>query len=145
MCQHHVLLACRPLGDGRTPTDLRFGLRFWRWAGHGMSICSFVWTTDMDILHLNKNISTVCSFFLYMGLHPSIQARARSEIDSVIGTDRLPSINDRDSLPFVRSVIAEVFRRTPALPLGEHGRSASRKPDYSYSRTTAYRSCTCSE
>jgi len=67
---------------------------------------------------LNTNISTVLTFFLAMILHPDIQAKAQAEIDSVVGTDRLPSIADRASLPYVRSLITELYRWIPAVPLG---------------------------
>jgi len=55
-----------------------------------------------------------------MILNPQIQAKARAEIDSVVGTDRLPTINDRTRLPYVRSIMAEVFRWSPAIPLCEY-------------------------
>ena len=48
--------------------------------------------------------------------YPDIQAKAQAEIDAVVGSDRLPSISDRPSLPYVRSVMAEVFRWAPAIP-----------------------------
>ncbi|KAK7458132.1 hypothetical protein VKT23_010040 [Stygiomarasmius scandens] len=67
---------------------------------------------------LDTNISTIMSFILAMILHPDIQARARTEIDDVIGKHRLPTLNDKESLPFVRSVITEVMRLYPAVPLG---------------------------
>ncbi|KAJ7844119.1 putative monooxygenase [Mycena olivaceomarginata] len=67
---------------------------------------------------LDTNESSVLTFFLAMMLNPSIQAKAREEIDGVIGSDRLPVLQDRPSLPYVRSIMAEVFRWQPAAPLG---------------------------
>ncbi|KAF8890401.1 cytochrome P450 [Infundibulicybe gibba] len=64
------------------------------------------------------NMASILTFFLAMVLHPSIQDRAHDEIISVIGTERLPSITDRDKLPFLRSVITEALRWNPATPLG---------------------------
>jgi cytochrome P450 len=58
------------------------------------------------------------NFFLEMIRHPDVQAKAQEEIDRVIGRDRLPVIQDRESLPYVRSIITEVLRMNPALPLG---------------------------
>lgn len=53
-----------------------------------------------------------------MTLHPEIQKRAQEEINSVIGPDRLPSLNDRSSLPYVEAVVKEVLRWNPVGPLG---------------------------
>ena len=53
-----------------------------------------------------------------MSLHPTIQACAQTELDTVIGPDRLPSVSDRGSLPYVEAVIKEVMRWHPMLPLG---------------------------
>lgn len=35
-----------------------------------------------------------------MMLHPEAQKRAQQELDTVVGSDRLPTIADRSSLPF---------------------------------------------
>ena len=52
-----------------------------------------------------------------MILNPDVQMKAQLELDSVIGADRLPVINDREDLPYLRSVVAEVYRFAPAVPL----------------------------
>ncbi|KZT66303.1 cytochrome P450 [Daedalea quercina L-15889] len=67
---------------------------------------------------LDTNLSAIFTFLLVMLHHPHIQAKAQAEIDTVIGYERLPSITDRPSLPYVRSVIAEVFRCYPSAPIG---------------------------
>lgn len=58
-----------------------------------------------------------------MALHPVIQARAQTELDSVVGRERLPVIADRGSLPYVEAVIQEVMRWHPMLPLSEYSTS----------------------
>ncbi|KAJ7499642.1 cytochrome P450 [Mycena latifolia] len=58
------------------------------------------------------------TFFLAMMLSPAVQAKAKKELDDVIGPDRLASINDKSPLPYIRSIMAEVMRWHPALPLG---------------------------
>ncbi|GAV99790.1 cytochrome P450 1 [Lentinula edodes] len=50
--------------------------------------------------------------------NPNIQAKGRDEIERVIGTDRLPTFEDRQSLPYVEAIYREVMRLHPALPLG---------------------------
>ncbi|KAJ7659531.1 putative monooxygenase [Mycena rosella] len=67
---------------------------------------------------LDPNVSSIMTFFLAMMLNPSVQTKARQEIDTVIGSDRLPTIQDRESLPYIRSIMTEVFRWKPAVPLG---------------------------
>ncbi|EIN08589.1 cytochrome P450 [Punctularia strigosozonata HHB-11173 SS5] len=46
-------------------------------------------------------------------LHPDAQACVQSEIDSVVGPDRIPDFSDEDSLPRLRAFIMEVLRWRP--------------------------------
>jgi cytochrome P450 len=56
-----------------------------------------------------------------MTLYPEVQRKAQEEIDAVVGTHRLPNIDDRDSLPYIDSLLKEVLRWGPATPLaGPH-------------------------
>lgn len=52
-----------------------------------------------------------------MVLHPEIQAKAQSEIDSVVGSGR--SVNDVDlpNLPYLRAIVKETLRMHPPGPL----------------------------
>lgn len=47
---------------------------------------------------------------------PSVAARARAEIDSVLG-DRVPTVDDVKRLPYLRRVLAETLRLYPAPPV----------------------------
>ncbi|TFK32982.1 putative monooxygenase [Crucibulum laeve] len=67
---------------------------------------------------LDTNMSTALTFFLAMISYPEVQEKAHEEIISVIGPNRLPTIADKDSLPYVRSLVTEVLRWNPAVPLG---------------------------
>ncbi|KAE8707440.1 Flavonoid 3'-monooxygenase [Hibiscus syriacus] len=49
--------------------------------------------------------------------HPSIMARARKELDSVVGRDRLVSDSHLSSLTYFQAVIKETFRLHPSTPL----------------------------
>ncbi|KAF7357539.1 O-methylsterigmatocystin oxidoreductase [Mycena sanguinolenta] len=66
----------------------------------------------------DTSISSFASFCLAMALYPEIQKKAQTEIDTVIGTDRLPEFEDRPSLPYVEALYREVMRWRPATPLG---------------------------
>ncbi|KAF9450380.1 cytochrome P450 [Macrolepiota fuliginosa MF-IS2] len=65
----------------------------------------------------DTTITTVSHFFMAMLLHPEVLMKAQKEIDSVIGTDRLPTIADRSSLPYVQAVINESLRWGVPVPL----------------------------
>lgn len=62
--------------------------------------------------------STLRTFALAMVLYPDVQRRAQAEIDFVVGGDRLPTFKDRDSLPYVESILRETLRWHPVGPLG---------------------------
>ena len=53
-----------------------------------------------------------------MTLNPQVQKKAQDEIDRVIGMDRLPTFEDKGSLPYVDAVYREALRWRPVLPLG---------------------------
>lgn len=52
-----------------------------------------------------------------MTLNPSVQKKAKEEIDRVIGTSRLPDLSDQNNLPYINAVVQEVFRWHPVTPL----------------------------
>lgn len=64
-------------------------------------------------------MSAIYSFFLAMTLHPEWQCKAQKEIDEVIGNDRLPTLADRENLPYVDALMKEVLRFKPVANLGE--------------------------
>ncbi|KIJ66834.1 hypothetical protein HYDPIDRAFT_85958 [Hydnomerulius pinastri MD-312] len=56
-------------------------------------------------------------FVLAMVLFPDVQKKAQRVIDSVVGTSRLPTWNDRPSLKYIDAVLRETLRWHPILPL----------------------------
>jgi cytochrome P450 len=59
------------------------------------------------------------SFFLALTLHPEVLKQAQSEIDAVVGSERLPNFADRPYLPYVNALVLEVFRWHTVVPTGE--------------------------
>jgi cytochrome P450 len=62
--------------------------------------------------------STLNNFVLCMVLFPEAQRRAQEELDRVVGRGRLPTWEDEERLPYVRSVIKEVLRWRPVNKFG---------------------------
>ena len=58
------------------------------------------------------------SFTLAMVENPHIWKRAQAEIDAVLGLDKLPEFEDRQSLPYVDAIVRETYRWKPVAPLG---------------------------
>lgn len=50
-------------------------------------------------------------------LFPEIQDEVQKELDTVIGSDRLPDMNDFESLPYMRQTIKEGLRCRFSCPL----------------------------
>ena len=59
--------------------------------------------------HLKTGIVTEV-FFMMMARHPEVAAKAQEEIDRVIGKERLPTLADRASLPYMEYLIKEIYR-----------------------------------
>jgi cytochrome P450 len=57
---------------------------------------------------------------LAMLQHPEVQERAQAEIDTVVGSDRLPNFDDRPNLPYVEAIWLETLRLYAVGPLGKH-------------------------
>ncbi|KAL0956442.1 hypothetical protein HGRIS_002590 [Hohenbuehelia grisea] len=53
-----------------------------------------------------------------MALHPHVVLRAQKELDEVLHGDRLPTFDDRPSLPYIDAIFREVLRWRPVTPLG---------------------------
>ena len=58
-----------------------------------------------------------------MTLYPELQRMGQKEIDEVIGNDRLPTMADRERLPYLNALMKEVLRLNPVGNLGERSDS----------------------
>jgi cytochrome P450 len=50
--------------------------------------------------------------------NPEVFAKARKEIDRVVGTDRLPTLADRPNLRYIDYLVEETTRWRPLSPIG---------------------------
>lgn len=66
----------------------------------------------------DTTVSAIYAFFKAMALYPEVAAAAQAEIDSVVGSDRLPSFADRNDLPYVNALALEVLRWHSVVPTG---------------------------
>jgi cytochrome P450 len=55
----------------------------------------------------------ILTLILALAKYPHIQKRARSEIDSVCGTERAPLFTDFEKLPYVNCIVKEGMRWRP--------------------------------
>lgn len=53
-----------------------------------------------------------------MTIFPDVQEKAQQELDTVVGSDRLPNYGDWDSLPYTEALLRELLRWRPVVPLG---------------------------
>ncbi|KAJ7726441.1 cytochrome P450 [Mycena maculata] len=65
----------------------------------------------------DTTVSVIIAYFLAAAKYPQVQAKAHAEIDAVIGPNRLPTFEDRESLPYIEAVCKELFRWLPIVPL----------------------------
>ncbi|KAI0028835.1 cytochrome P450 [Vararia minispora EC-137] len=67
---------------------------------------------------LDTTVSSIYALFLALVLNPDVQAKAKAEVDRVVGSDRLPALADREALPYIGAIVKEALRWNPALPAG---------------------------
>lgn len=66
---------------------------------------------------LKQTVAAISAFTCAMVLLPQIQKQTQPQIDCAVGTDRLSSYQDQDSLPYLEAIYRELMRRRPPLPL----------------------------
>lgn len=64
-----------------------------------------LWSAGME-----TTANTMSFGILLMMYHPDVQGKVRNEIESVIGFDQMPSMNDRVRMPYTNAVIQEIQR-----------------------------------
>ncbi|KAH9047140.1 cytochrome P450 [Lactarius hengduanensis] len=64
-------------------------------------------------------------WLLALLVHPEVQVRAHAELDEVVGYARPPTFADLPSLPYIRAMVKEALRWSPAIPFSvPHASSA---------------------
>lgn len=71
---------------------------------------------------IKQTSSILMTFILMMVVNPAVQEKAQAQLDAVVGKDRLPTIEDRTSLPFLDAIYWETLRYNPVTPLCENSR-----------------------
>ncbi|KAK2033146.1 flavonoid 3-hydroxylase [Colletotrichum zoysiae] len=66
----------------------------------------------------DTTVASLSAFFMAMTLYPDVQKKAQEEIDRVVGSERLPTPDDRDRLPYVGAIVTEIIRWWPVGPMG---------------------------
>ncbi|KAF3140142.1 hypothetical protein TWF594_006530 [Orbilia oligospora] len=65
----------------------------------------------------DTTVAAMNNFFLAMSLNLEIARKAQEEIDTVVGTHRLPTFQDRPNLPYLEAVLTESLRWITIVPL----------------------------
>ncbi|KAF8145798.1 cytochrome P450, partial [Mycena galopus ATCC 62051] len=65
----------------------------------------------------DTTVSVVTAYFLAAAKYPHIQERAQAEMDDVVGRKKLPTFDDRASLPYTDALCKELCRWLPIVPL----------------------------
>jgi cytochrome P450 len=57
-------------------------------------------------------------FMLSMITYPDVMRKAQAQLDEVVGSDRIPTLDDWDRLPYLRALVKELMRWRTTGPLG---------------------------
>ncbi|KAL5511417.1 hypothetical protein ACEPAH_4633 [Sanghuangporus vaninii] len=61
-------------------------------------------------------VAALSGFINAMTLYPDVQKKAQAELDAVVGTSRLPTLDDKKDLPYVTAVMKELLRWHVSAP-----------------------------
>lgn len=57
--------------------------------------------------------ATILTFILAMARYPRVQEKLQAELDVIVGSARMPSIEDRPNLPYLNAAIKETYAGDP--------------------------------
>jgi len=70
-------------------------------------------------VHASQSASVMSWFMLGMTAYPEVQRKCQEELDRVIGRSRMPTLADRDHLPYICATLREALRWRAVSPLGK--------------------------
>lgn len=73
---------------------------------------------DLFLASINTTSTVVYALPNLLLHHREICSKLREEVERVIGNDRLPSIFDREAMPYACATVLELLRYTSTAPLG---------------------------
>jgi len=76
-------------------------------------------STTVYLVHAVQSATVMSWFMLGMTAYPQVQKKCQEELDRVIGRSRMPTLADRDSLPYICATFREALRWRAVIPLGE--------------------------
>lgn len=80
-----------------------------RWKAPFLFLLGFL-TARIYLAASDTTRSAVSTFILAILIHPDVQCKAQQEIDSVVGSDRLPDFSDIPHLTYLTAAIKESLR-----------------------------------
>ena len=72
---------------------------------------------ELFVAGTDTTATTLRWALLYFTFYPEVQDRLSREIDDVIGTSRLPTMEDKQNMPYCEAVITETLRLGNTVPL----------------------------
>nr|XP_055045338.1 cytochrome P450 2J2-like [Misgurnus anguillicaudatus] len=73
---------------------------------------------DLFLAGTDTTATTIRWGLIFLMDNPDVQERCHKEIVQVLGYDRLPTMNDRDKLPYTYATVHEIQRCANIVPLG---------------------------
>ncbi|KAK7448088.1 hypothetical protein VKT23_013846 [Stygiomarasmius scandens] len=111
------------LGEGQLNEKEEYDIKWTAsalYAGKAIRILS-IYLQDAEYC-LQRGVDTTVgsqvSFLKAMLLWPEVAKKAQAELDTVVGSDRLPTFADRASLPYLNALALETFRWHSVGPTG---------------------------
>lgn len=73
---------------------------------------------DLFAAGMETTATTLCWAVIYLLYYPQVQEKCYQEIYKTVGTERLPSMQDKLQLPYLEATIMEVLRICNLVPFG---------------------------
>jgi methyl farnesoate epoxidase/farnesoate epoxidase len=72
---------------------------------------------DLFLAGSDTTSSSLTFALMWLTMYPEVQEKLRKELETVIGNERLPVLDDKSSLPYSRAVILELHRHNHLIPI----------------------------